>query len=147
MRVELVREKPNESGAVRGRVYVDGVFFSYSLENASYMFPNGTYSLYGKKSPKFNANKVYIDVPGRSNIMFHGGNTVKDTSGCVLVAAEREGDTIKGDQSAYLYDVVNTAGSNGEPVGLIARSDRTGLYIALGVMGVLGMYFFTKKNR
>jgi hypothetical protein len=145
MRVELVREKPHENGAVRGRVYVDGVFFSYSLENAAYMFPNGIYSLYGKKSPKFNANKVYIDVPGRSNIMFHGGNTVKDTSGCVLVAAEREGDTVKGDQSAYLYDVVNTAGSNGEPVGLIARSDRTGLYIALGVLGVLGMYFFTKK--
>lgn len=145
MRVDLFREKPNENGAVRGRVFVDGVFFGYSLENAAYMFPNGTYNLYGKKSPKFNANKVYIDVPGRSNIMFHGGNTINDTTGCVLVAAERNGDTIKGDQSAFLFDVVNTAGSEGEPVGLVVKNDNTKLFIALGLLGALGAYFFLKK--
>lgn len=145
MRVDLVREKPNENGAVRGRVFVDGVFFGYSLENAAYMFPNGNYNLYGKKSPKFNANKVYIDVPGRSNIMFHGGNTINDTTGCVLVAAERDGDTIKGDQSALLFDVVNMAGSECEPVGLVVRNDNTKLFIALGLLGAVGAFFFLKK--
>lgn len=144
MRVELVREKANANGAVRGRVFVDGVFFGYSLENAAYMFPNGTYNLYGKKSPKFNANKVYIEVPGRSNIMFHGGNTINDTTGCVLVAAERSGDTIKGDQSGYLFDVVDGAGSEGEPVGLIVRNDNTKLFIALGLLGAGAAYFFFK---
>lgn len=145
MRVELLREKQTESGAVRGRVLVDGVFFGYSLENAAYMFPNGNYDLYGKKSPKFNANKVYIDVPGRSNIMFHGGNTINDTTGCVLVAAERDGETIKGDQSGYLFDVVDGAGANGEPVGLIVKNDNRKLFIALGLLGALGAYFFLKK--
>lgn len=145
MRVELLREKPTESGAVRGRVLVDGVFFGYSLENAAYMFPNGNYDLYGKKSPKFNANKVYIDVPGRSNIMFHGGNNISQTTGCVLVAAERAGETIKGDQSGYLFDVVDAAGANGEPVGLIVKNDNRKLFIALGLLGALGAYFFLKK--
>lgn len=147
MRIELVREQPNESGAVRGRVYVDGVFFSYSLENSAYMFPNGVYSLYGKKSPKFNANKVYINIPGRSNIMFHGGNTVKDTTGCVLVASERDGETVKGDQSGYLFDVVDMAAKNGETVGLIVRNDRTKIFIALGVVMAIGFYFYSKKGR
>jgi hypothetical protein len=147
MRVELVREQPNESGAVRGRDYVDGVFFSYSLENSAYIFPNGVYSLYGKKSPKFNANKVYIDVPGRSNIMFHGGNTVKDTTGCVLVASERNGETVNGDQSGYLFDVVDMAAKNGEPVGLIVRNDRTKIFIALGIVTAIGFYFYSKKGR
>lgn len=145
MRVELLREKPTESGAVRGRVLIDGVFFGYSLENAAYMFPNGNYDLYGKKSPKFNANKVYIDVPGRYNIMFHGGNTINDTTGCILVAAEREGETIKGDQSGYLFDVVDGAAANGEPVGLIVKNDNRKLFIALGLLGALGAYFFLKK--
>lgn len=146
MRVELLREKPTESGAVRGRVLVDGIFFGYSLENAAYMFPNGNYDLYGKKSPKFNANKVYIDVPGRSNIMFHGGNTINDTTGCVLVAAERDGETIKGDQSGYLFDVVDGAGANGEPVGLIVKNSNTTLFVVMGVLGAAGLlYYLTKR--
>lgn len=145
MKVELVREQPNANGAVRGRVFVDGVFFAYSLENASYTFPNGTYSLYGKRSPTFGKNKVYIDVPGRSNILFHGGNSIEDTKGCVIVAAERDGDKVKGDQSDFLFDVVDMAGVSGEPVGLIVRNDRTKFYLILGLGALGALYLYSKR--
>lgn len=145
MKIELLRERPKDSGAVHGRVFVDGVFFAYSLENKDYMFPNGIYNLYGKKSPSFGTNKVYIDVPNRSNIMFHGANSADQLKGCVAVGAEREGDTIKGDQSNYLYDVVDMAGREGEPVGLVVKNDNTKMIIAVG-LGILGViYFFSKR--
>ena len=145
MKIELVREQPNANGAVHGRVCVDGAFFAYSLENAAYTFPNGTYSLYGKRSPTFGKNKVYIDVPGRSNILFHGGNSIEDTKGCVIVAAERDGDKVKGDQSDFLFDVVDMAGAAGEPVGLVVRNDRTKIYLILGLGALGALYLYSKR--
>lgn len=143
MVIELVREKPTENGAVRSKIYIDGSFFGYGLENSAYIFPNGQYSLYGRTSPKFGRNKVYIDVPGRSNIMFHGGNTIKDTTGCVLVAANRDGETISGDLSDALFEVVDANAAEG--VALIAKNDNTKLYVALWV-GAVAAYFLIKNR-
>lgn len=146
MLIELIREKPTNSGAVRSKVRIDGDFFGYGLENSAYMFPNGIYTLYGRTSPKFGRNKVYINVPGRSNIMFHGGNTADQTTGCVLIAANRDGETISGDLSDELFKVVDAAANRGEGVALEARNDNTKLIFALGVIGAIGVYLLNKKR-
>ena len=148
MLLELKRELPKKSGAVLSRLYVDGVFFGYGLENKAYIFPDGQYNLWARTSPSFGKNKVYIDVPGRTNIMFHGGNTPDNTKGCVLVAANRDGDTIKGDLSDKLFNTVDAAGRGGEPVGLVATTPAK-RYIAIGVLLALGAgaYLLTKKHK
>lgn len=145
MKVELIRDTPKESGALTSRVYVDGSFFGYGLENNFYKFPNGIYNLYGKYSPSFKKNKIYIDVPNRENIMFHGGNSIEDTKGCVIIAAQQNGDNVSGDLSQKFFDVIDAAGRNGDAVGLIVRNDYKRLFLILGALGILGIYFLSKR--
>ncbi len=145
MKVELIREKPTESGAILSRVFIDGSFFGHGLENNLYKIPVGRFDLYGKYSPSFKSNKVYIEVPGRSNIMFHGGNTSGDTKGCIIVAANRSGENVSGDLSANLYDIVDAAGRAGEPVGLVVKNSNTTLFVALGLGALVGLYFLIKR--
>lgn len=145
MKVELIRDTPKESGALTSRVYIDGSFFGYGLENNFYKFPNGVYNLYGKYSPSFKKNKIYIDVPNRENIMFHGGNSIDDTKGCVIVASQQQGDKVSGDLSQKFFDVVDAAGRNGEAVGLIVRNDYKKLFLILGALGIAGFYLLLKR--
>lgn len=146
MKVELVREKPTQSGAILSHVFVDGSFFGHGLENNLYKIPTGYFDLYGKYSPSLKANKVYIDVPGRTNIMFHGGNTHDQVKGCVIVAANRSGETVSGDLSQKLYDIVDAAGRSGQPVGLVVKNSNTTLFVALGIFGAVGLLYFTLKR-
>lgn len=145
MKVELIRDTPKESGALTSRVYIDGSFFGYGLENNFYKFPNGIYNLYGKYSPSFKKNKIYIDVPNRENIMFHGGNSIEDTKGCVIIAAQQNGDNVSGDLSQKLFDVIDAAGQNGEAVGLIVRNDYKKMFLILGALGIAGIYLLLKR--
>jgi len=52
--------------------------------------PRGAYHSYPVSSPRFGKTWEVIDVPGRSHILFHGGNTAasgkSDTLGCIMVA-------------------------------------------------------------
>jgi len=55
--------------------------------------PTGTYTAnrcrisrqYRGDSPRFGNTFVVENVPGRSKILFHAGNTIKDTDGCILL--------------------------------------------------------------
>lgn len=38
-------------------------------------------------SPKFGETFEIINVPDRSNVLFHPGNTVKDTAACIIMGA------------------------------------------------------------
>lgn len=104
MRLELVRDAQVEgSKAVPGRLYVDGEFFGYTLENADYIVAPGSWPIFSQVSPSFGKSKIYIEVPGRSGIMFHGGNYAEQSRGCVLLASRRPtADTISGDKSDAL---------------------------------------------
>jgi hypothetical protein len=145
MKVELIRDTPKESGALTSRVYIDGSFFGYGLENNFYKFPNGSYNLIGKYSPTFKKNKIYIDVPNRENIMFHGGNSIDDTKGCVIIAAQQNGDNVSGDLSQKFFDVIDAAGRNGEAVGLIVRNSYKRMFLILGALGIVGIYLSLKR--
>lgn len=47
--------------------------------------PHGTYRCAPHNTPRFPNVWEVKDVPGRSAILIHSGNTIKDTQGCILV--------------------------------------------------------------
>lgn len=53
--------------------------------------PAGRYRCRRVRSPKFGITFEVCDVPGRSRILFHSGNTIEDTEGCILVGEEFSG--------------------------------------------------------
>lgn len=143
MFIELRRESTvKDTGAIPGKLYINGTFFAYTLENAAYNIPDGFFKLYNRNSPKFGP-KVHIEVPGRTWILFHGGNTPDDSQGCVLIAANRlSASKIQGDQSNFLYDVVKTAWDTGENVKFVVYRPLTLLAIAAGA---IGLYWIAKE--
>lgn len=89
--------------AVFGSLCVDGFKVCETLENKAKLIPCGEYSLNVSKSPKFGRMLplVYNDeVPMRRGIRIHVGNSVKDTTGCILVGFERNGDRLVNSRTA-----------------------------------------------
>lgn len=89
--VERFSEKDTDD---LGRVYVDGKFICYSIENpdradkikGKTAIPEGTYKVSRRISPHFGVMVPWImDVPNFEYILIHWGNTVKDTEGCLVV--------------------------------------------------------------
>ena len=61
-----------------------------TLEKANKAIPKGVYTIVSNYSPKFKKNLplVYNDVvPAQRGIRIHGGNTVADSSGCILLGS------------------------------------------------------------
>ena len=55
------------------------------------------------------------DVPNRDWILFHRGNTAKDTSGCILVGNGREQNVVENSRLAMdlvMKEIVNLGGEN-----------------------------------
>ena len=89
--------------AVLGSLYVGGIRVCETLENKAKMIPCGEYNLNVSKSQKFERMLplVYNDeVPMRRGIRIHVGNSVKDTTGCILVGFGRNGDRIVNSRNA-----------------------------------------------
>ena len=92
-----------ENDAVLGSLYVGGIKVSETLENKAKLIPCGEYSLNVSDSQKFGRllPLVYNDeVPMRRGIRIHAGNSVKDTSGCILVGFGRAGDRLLNSRNA-----------------------------------------------
>ena len=53
--------------------------------------PAGRYRCRKIRSPKFGNTYEICEVPGRTNVLFHSGNTIEDTQGCILVGEEFSG--------------------------------------------------------
>ena len=109
--VELVRIEIGSEGTF-GVLRINKQAFCVTLESQNKAIPTGQYICKPIESPKFGGTFQVQDVPGRSNILFHPGNTVEDTAGCVLIgesfgklrsdrAILNSGKTFK----AFLYDV------------------------------------------
>lgn len=83
--------------AVWGSLCVDGIKVSETLENKAKLIPCGEYNLNVSKSQRFCRllPLVYNDeVPMRRGIRIHVGNSVKDSSGDILVGFGRNGDSL-----------------------------------------------------
>lgn len=58
--------------------------WSENLRNVS-CIPDGDYTCLKVSSPKFGATWEVSCVPGRGEILFHAGNLVSDSRGCILL--------------------------------------------------------------
>ena len=89
--VDLVRLEESPSGTF-GALRIDGAAFCVTLEppdlgnqrNVSNI-PPGDYTCKRVNSPRFGDTFEITKVPGRSHVLFHAGNTVDHTQGCVLL--------------------------------------------------------------
>lgn len=48
--------------------------------------PAGQYVVRKHRSPRFGNTYIVCHVPNRQNILFHAGNRMRDTQGCILLA-------------------------------------------------------------
>lgn len=79
------------SDYIIGRLYINDVYFCDTLESSHFAISPGDFNIKVVESPRFQTPLPrLIDVPHRSGILIHAGNTFKDTKGCILV-----GDNIK----------------------------------------------------
>jgi len=106
----LVQRYKSTPTATLGKLFIDGVFECYTLEDefravkvkGETRIPAGTYKLslrregtthfqYAKRFPDIHKGMLHVlNVPGFQWILIHIGNTEKDTEGCLLVGEERD---------------------------------------------------------
>lgn len=117
MKLHLKRKFKNEKYTI-GDLYIDGVFFSNTIEDtvrslpaqcpntskglscncsdkvySETAIPAGTYKITMRLSPKFKRVLPYLhDTPHFLGILIHSGNTELDSAGCIIVGE----NTVKG---------------------------------------------------
>ena len=108
-----------------GKLYLNGEWLCDTLENP-YLdnqrniscIPAGEYPA-RLRVARESATKDYLhllvmDVPNRDLILFHIGNTAKDTRGCVLVGIGTEQDLVKNSRLAMellMKEIINLGGT------------------------------------
>lgn len=98
----LIRDVKKENG-VMGKLYLNGAFICYTLENTAYTIPEGRYTIENCKSPKFKRELPLLHnakVPACRGIRIHRGNSEKDSCGCVLCGMGRNTDNATISESA-----------------------------------------------
>jgi hypothetical protein len=121
----IIRETFSEVSTI-GKLFLDGEFLCDTLENP-YLnnqrniscIPEGQYKV-RLRTARESATKDYLhllvqDVPDRSLVLFHSGNTAKDTRGCILVGIGTEQDLVKNSRLAMellMKEILNLGGTN-----------------------------------
>jgi len=122
LHLTLIRDKQDE-WATLGKLSVDGQHLCHTLErpwvgNKARVscIPTGKYHGKIQPSPHFKRDlPELLDVPGRSEILIHVGNTVDDSAGCILVGLERADHEMRIMQSRAALELVmaNLQGHDG----------------------------------
>lgn len=82
-----------------GKLYIDGKYFCDTLEDAvrdvkikhQTAIPKGIYKVTLTASPRFKRILPRLhDVPEFTGVLIHRGNTIDDTSGCILVGENKK---------------------------------------------------------
>lgn len=121
----LIRDTFTKESTI-GKLFINGESFCDTLENPYInnernisCIPEGSYKV-RLRLPRESATRDYLhllvqDVPNRSYILFHIGNTAKDTSGCILVGNGRQQDVVENSRLAMdllIKEIVNLGGEN-----------------------------------
>ena len=121
----IIRDTFTEESTI-GRLHINGEIFCDTLENPYInnernisCIPEGQYKV-RLRLARESATRDYLhllvqDVPNRDWILFHRGNTAKDTSGCILVGNGREQDAVNNSRLAMdlvIKEIVNLGGEN-----------------------------------
>jgi hypothetical protein len=96
----IVRDTYNATETF-GKLYINGVFICDTLElpwrnneRSVSCIPKGKYQVVHRQSAKYKNHLHIIDVPGRSLILIHPGNSAKDTNGCILPGMIRSANSL-----------------------------------------------------
>ena len=107
--VDIVRFDMDENRTF-GRMFLDGKYFCYTLEDEDREYLDGKrikvqkktaiwcgeYPLLYTDSTRFKRKMPLIaNVTGFRGIRIHGGNTTEDTEGCVLVGQKADKDMVR----------------------------------------------------
>ena len=116
MNLRVLRE-PTVEGGTLGALYLNNVWFAWTLEDAvrevdgqpvstwkvprETAIPRGRYEVRLTHSARFGrVLPLLLDVPGFEGVRIHPGNTIADTEGCILVGRSRVAHNISGSKVA-----------------------------------------------
>ena len=92
--LRLIRVEESHSGTF-GALLVDAEVFCWTLELADLLnkqerssIPAQQYLCKPFQSPHFGKVFKVMNVPGRTDVLIHPGNTADDTTGCILLGSE-----------------------------------------------------------
>ena len=116
-----------------GKLFINGESFCDTLENPYInnernisCIPEGQYKV-RLRLARESATRDYLhllvqDVPNRSYILFHIGNTAKDTSGCILVGNGRKHNVVENSRLAMDLVIKEILNLGGENINLIIKN-------------------------
>ena len=128
----IIRDTFTEKSTI-GRLFINGESFCDTLENpwidnqrSISCIPKGRYKV-RLRYPRESATRDYLhllvqDVPNRDWILFHKGNTAKDTSGCILVGNGRQQDVVENSSLAMDLVIQEIIYLGGENINLIIKN-------------------------
>ena len=123
--LKLVREIFTDKSTI-GRLYLNEEYVCDTLENPYInnernisCIPTGNYDV-RLRLARESASRDYLhllvqEVPNRSYILFHRGNTAKDTLGCILVGTHNEQDFVSNSKDAMdllISEILKLGGEN-----------------------------------
>lgn len=128
MKLKVIRKEDDRKACI-GELYIDDIFFCYTLEDTDRLsrgepkifgetaIPKGTYPVIISKSTRFSqlAGKdiflpEILSIIGYVGVRIHGGNKPEDTEGCILVGLTKEKDFIGMSQVALQKLMVKLQG-------------------------------------
>lgn len=129
MQIEVIR-KLKLNDCQLGEMLVDGKHFAYTLEDVSRdvkvygetAIPAGEYDVVVTMSTRFKKELPLLqDVVGFGGVRIHGGNTAKDTLGCILIGK---------DQYPAMHKIANCAEVVAELTKLIKKAGKARMKIS-----------------
>ena len=136
MELKLVRDQLSPT-FTHGKLYVNGVFQCYTLEDADRRLEAGGKKAYGKtaiplgkypvvvnRSPRFKVDMpLLVDVPQFTGIRIHPGNRAEDTEGCILVGEIRGKTSILSSRATYekLFAMIREAYLREEGITIVVE--------------------------
>ena len=128
----LIRDTFTDQSTL-GKLYLNGEYMCDTLENPWLnnqrnisCIPDGRYDVRIRLARE-SATRDYIhllvqEVPERSYILFHIGNTAKDTQGCILVGIKRQQDFVSNSRLAMDLLMKEIIHLGGEKIHLIIKN-------------------------
>jgi len=142
-RLKIERETFTTKSSI-GKLYVDEDFFGYTLEDVTRglgikikketAIPDGIiYNVTIRTSPKYGkvpilsnqSDNISINAYGTIwvYILIHGGNTMIDTEGCILLAKNRiDNDTIQGSLKTEITELIENKINEGYKIELLIEN-------------------------
>ena len=128
----LIRDTFSKESTI-GELFINGERICDTLENSWQdnqrnisCIPEGVYPV-RLRLPRESASRDYLhllvqEVPNRDWILFHRGNTAKDTSGCILVGLGTEQDVVHNSVLAMDLLIKEILHLGGENINLIIKN-------------------------